>query len=147
MRTAKGMAIDAIEAAQDNLIVASKAGQVDEALFSDVFDSLLAAKVKLVNAPLPAEFGRPAGTTAAEAARPGELSVIIRQCESCHQRHNILEPCPETRTCRRCRLPIEPIASTWVVTGTGTTADGLSYCPPNPDAASHGVHRPAGNSA
>jgi hypothetical protein len=58
MRTAKGLTIDAIEAAQDNLIAASKAGQVDEPLFSEVFNGLLAAKVKLVNAPLPAAFGR-----------------------------------------------------------------------------------------
>jgi hypothetical protein len=61
MRTAKGLAIEAIEAAQDSLIDARKAGQVDEALFDEVYDGLLAAKVKLAIAPLPAEFGRTAG--------------------------------------------------------------------------------------
>lgn len=49
---------------------------------------------------------------------------------------------PDTRTCRKCRLAIELIGGTWIVMGTGTTADGLSYCPPNPDAAHVGEHQP-----
>jgi hypothetical protein len=44
-----------------------------------------------------------------------------------------VSPAPETRTCRKCRLAIELIGGAWVVMGTGTTADGLSYCPPDPD--------------
>jgi hypothetical protein len=62
MRTAKGLTIDAIESAQDSLIVARDTGQVDEPLFTEAFDALLAVKVKLVNAPLPAEFGREAAS-------------------------------------------------------------------------------------
>ncbi len=46
-------------------------------------------------------------------------------------------------TCRRCGQPIEQIGGAWVVTGTGTTADGLSYCPPDPDADPAGVHEPS----
>lgn len=52
--------------------------------------------------------------------------------------------------CRKCKLPItgvrprQPGASvTWTVTDTNTTADGLSYCPPNPDHDGHiGKHQP-----
>ncbi len=46
-------------------------------------------------------------------------------------------------TCRRCHLHIERIAGTWTVMDTGTTADGLTYCPPNPDHAGRlGTHIP-----
>lgn len=48
-------------------------------------------------------------------------------------------------TCKKCRCPIEPVPGhpgEWVVMGTGTTADGLSYCPPNPDAGKVGSHQP-----
>jgi hypothetical protein len=47
MRTARGITIDAIEAAQDNLITANRTGQVGPAQFSRVMDHLLAAKVDL----------------------------------------------------------------------------------------------------
>lgn len=49
-------------------------------------------------------------------------------------------------TCAKCRMPIQYFRSNgdvyWVVTESSTTADGLSYCPPNPDARRHGSHRP-----
>ena len=46
------------------------------------------------------------------------------------------------RYCRKCRCPICYIGGAWVVIDPSTTADGLSYCPPNPDAPKHGVHVP-----
>jgi len=50
-------------------------------------------------------------------------------------------------TCRKCHLTIEFIGGTWVVMDTGTTADGLSYCPPDPDTARRviGDHQPKGS--
>ena len=39
-----------------------------------------------------------------------------------------------TRICRKCGLSIQFIDDVWVVMDTQTTADGLSYCPPDPDA-------------
>lgn len=51
----------------------------------------------------------------------------------------------ESRECLRCRLPIVKVDTAWVVIDTGTTADGLSYCPPNPDHLGKlGNHRPKG---
>ncbi len=52
---------------------------------------------------------------------------------------------PETiLTCRKCHMPVECIAGTYVVMWSGTTADGLSYCPPNPDHLGRfGNHVPA----
>lgn len=47
------------------------------------------------------------------------------------------------RTCRKCTATIARAGEEWVVTGTGTSGDGLSYCPPDPDAACHGKHLPA----
>lgn len=48
------------------------------------------------------------------------------------------------RTCRKCQATIAPAGGgEWVVTGTGTSGDGLSYCPPDPDASHHGKHQPA----
>ena len=45
--------------------------------------------------------------------------------------------------CRKCRCPIELIDGTWVVMNSKTTADGLSYCPPNPDSRGpFGKHEP-----
>jgi hypothetical protein len=54
---------------------------------------------------------------------------------------------PEAKmTCRNCGCLLVPIGNNeWAVTGTGTTADGLSYCPPNPDAVKVGKHRPRKN--
>ena len=54
----------------------------------------------------------------------------------------------ETQTCRKCKLPIVEITTPgagkdWVVVDTETTADGLSYCPPDPDArVQFGKHVP-----
>jgi hypothetical protein len=47
------------------------------------------------------------------------------------------------RVCRRCASPIVLAGGAWVVQGTGATADGLSYCPPDPDAARNRNHAPA----
>jgi ribosomal protein L24E len=45
--------------------------------------------------------------------------------------------------CRFCGLPIEKIGGYMVVMGTGTSADGLSFCPPNPDHDGElGSHEP-----
>lgn len=44
-------------------------------------------------------------------------------------------PDPDEGKCRFCRLRIENVQGVWVVLGTNTTADGLTYCPPNPDYA------------
>lgn len=56
------------------------------------------------------------------------------ECEDCETVY---------RECHRCDLPIVKVGSVWVVTGTDSTADGLSYCPPNPDhAGHHGAHAP-----
>lgn len=49
----------------------------------------------------------------------------------------------ETRTCRKCKCSIALVAGEWVVVDPETTADGLSYCPPNPDADKVGKHVPA----
>jgi hypothetical protein len=78
MRTAKGLAIDAIERAQDSLLDARIAGQVDEALALEVNRSLEAAKVKLLDAPLPAGFGRTAARTVTvrKAGRRGERVTL-----------------------------------------------------------------------
>lgn len=35
--------------------------------------------------------------------------------------------------CRYCGLPIQLIDGYWIVIDPETTADGLSYCPPDPD--------------
>ncbi len=44
--------------------------------------------------------------------------------------------------CRRCGNPIEQINGVWAVVDYTTTAGGLSYCPPNPDAARVSTHIP-----
>lgn len=39
-----------------------------------------------------------------------------------------------TGTCRYCKLPVREIEpGLAVVEGTDTTADGLTFCPPDPD--------------
>lgn len=35
--------------------------------------------------------------------------------------------------CKDCTMPIELIDGHWVVLGSGTSGDGLSFCPPDPD--------------
>lgn len=46
------------------------------------------------------------------------------------------------KTCRRCRMPVRVIApGIAVVEGTDTTADGLTFCPPDPDREPKGDHR------
>ncbi len=47
--------------------------------------------------------------------------------------------------CKGCGLPIESIGGVWVVMNTGTTADGLTLCPPDPDHPDPGLHEPAGD--
>lgn len=44
--------------------------------------------------------------------------------------------------CARCGNPIEQIGGAWVAVDYTTTAAGLSYCPPDPDAARVGTHVP-----
>lgn len=44
--------------------------------------------------------------------------------------------------CRHCGVPIVDVDGTWVVLGTGTSADGLSFCPPDPDREPAGDHEP-----
>lgn len=46
------------------------------------------------------------------------------------------------RPCTSCGLPVVPSGRGWTVVDTGTSADGLSYCPPDPDADAHHEHRP-----
>jgi hypothetical protein len=46
------------------------------------------------------------------------------------------------RTCRKCRAMVRWTGDAWMVVETETTADGLTYCPPNPDAARVGIHVP-----
>jgi hypothetical protein len=44
--------------------------------------------------------------------------------------------------CTKCKMPVEDIGGALVVSGTNTTADGLSYCPPDPDTTRKvGDHR------
>lgn len=50
--------------------------------------------------------------------------------------------CAGPDTCDGCGSAIKLIAGTWTVVGTRTSADGLTYCPPNPDADPAEVHRP-----
>ena len=60
-------------------------------------------------------------------------------------------------TCTKCRLPIwsypvhharPDLGVAWAVEGTGTTADGLSYCPPDPDHLGElGDHEPKPDAA
>lgn len=48
------------------------------------------------------------------------------------------------KICRKCKLPIHDVKGVWVVFDPSTTADGLSYCPPNPDHLGKvGNHAPA----
>lgn len=58
----------------------------------------------------------------------------------------------QLHTCVKCRLPIKGVGVYWqgtrtyVVTDTGTPADGLSYCPPDGNARARsrvGPHVPA----
>lgn len=45
--------------------------------------------------------------------------------------------------CSHCKLPVVNIGGALVVMDTGTTADGLSYCPPDPDHQGEvGAHLP-----
>jgi hypothetical protein len=45
--------------------------------------------------------------------------------------------------CWVCGCPIEYVEGAgWTVTGTDTTADGLTFCPPDPDREPTGVHEP-----
>ncbi len=44
--------------------------------------------------------------------------------------------------CRRCGTPIEQIDGAWTAVDYTTTAGGLSYCPPDPDATRVGTHIP-----
>jgi hypothetical protein len=46
------------------------------------------------------------------------------------------------KTCRKCHYPIEHNGQAWVVV-SDDSGNGLSYCPPNPDAAKVGKHVPA----
>jgi len=44
-------------------------------------------------------------------------------------------------TCRRCKCQVRVIEpGLAVVEGTGTTADGLTFCPPDPDRDPQGNH-------
>lgn len=45
--------------------------------------------------------------------------------------------------CQRCGCPVANIDGTWVVLdGETTTADGLTFCPPDPDREPVGEHVP-----
>jgi hypothetical protein len=44
--------------------------------------------------------------------------------------------------CARCGTPLALVGSAWVSIDYTTTAGGLSYCPPDPDAARTRDHRP-----
>jgi hypothetical protein len=44
--------------------------------------------------------------------------------------------------CSRCRTPITLVGGAWVSMDYTTTAGGLSYCPPDPDATPVGGHVP-----
>lgn len=46
--------------------------------------------------------------------------------------------------CKRCKLPIAHLDGfTYYVDGSGTTGDGITYCPPDPDfAGEFGEHNP-----
>jgi hypothetical protein len=55
----------------------------------------------------------------------------------------LVQPLRDRRRCLRCGHPIERIGGAWVVVGTADAADGLSYCPPDPDADRVGNHVPA----
>lgn len=50
--------------------------------------------------------------------------------------------CPRPDTCLDCLQPIRQVDGVWVVFATGTSADGLTGCPPDPDANPAGPHRP-----
>lgn len=47
----------------------------------------------------------------------------------------------ETKTCTKCGSQVAAVGDALVVVDPATTADGLSYCPPNPDAPKVGNHR------
>lgn len=49
----------------------------------------------------------------------------------------------EKRRCRKCRIRIMWMGGAWVSIDPDSSGDGLSYCPPDPDAPRHGVHQPA----
>jgi hypothetical protein len=44
--------------------------------------------------------------------------------------------------CARCGTPLKLVGSAWVSIDYVSTAGGLSLCPPDPDAARIGSHRP-----
>jgi hypothetical protein len=44
--------------------------------------------------------------------------------------------------CARCGTPLAWAGGAWVSTDYTTTAGGLSFCPPDPDAVRVGVHVP-----
>jgi len=86
----------------------------------------------------------------ATAGEPPARGAFRRWLE---YRQQVERPCSangqEMYRCYRCGCTIVGVSvywqgtRTWVVVDTGTTADGLTYCPPNPDHAGRvGEHRP-----
>lgn len=68
--------------------------------------------------------------------RPAALSAYSTERRQWEAADSLLP-----RDCRKCGYPIERSGTAWTAI-SGDTADGLSYCPPDPDAARHGVHQP-----
>lgn len=48
----------------------------------------------------------------------------------------------EVNACTRCKCRIQWTGEAWVVIDDNSSADGLSYCPPDPDANRHRDHTP-----
>lgn len=71
--------------------------------------------------------------TNAHTYTPGSSTVICVGCRG--------KVCVRAQ-CQTCTLPLVAVDGAWVVVGTQTTADGLSYCPPDPDAPDTTQHRP-----
>lgn len=115
----------------------AKTGQTHETAVNPITDPAKAAAIHAAPEPLrPEEFCGYCHhhTDAHTYPKKGEGDEV--PCVGC--RGGI---CP-TDVCQACKLTLREIDGVWVVMESGTSADGLSYCPPDPDAEEHGLHKP-----
>lgn len=115
----------------------AKTGQTHETAVNPITDPAKAAAIHAAPEPLlPEEFCGYCRHHANAHDYAAGLSGPELPCVGCKG-----GVCPRD-VCQSCKLTLRQIDGVWVVVETGTSADGLSYCPPDPDAADHGVHRP-----
>lgn len=90
----------------------------------------------------------------ARATRNPDGSVTLHPVSSSHARLDLAVNTGRWRAerdahaagaeyeCARCGTPLAHVGSAWMSMDFTTTAGGLSYCPPDPDAVRTGNHRP-----